>query len=56
MRGSAVAEAAPPPRSERRNCPVALAVVLIAFLGVLALTLAPTGMFVSAPGVTHADP
>ena len=40
-------------QASRRNCPIALAVFLIALLAVLAITFAPRGSFVTSPGVTH---
>jgi hypothetical protein len=40
--------------SERRTCPFALAIFLIAYVGILALIFAPQGTFVSPPPTAQA--
>lgn len=41
--------------SERRTCPLALAIFLVAYVGILAVIFAPKGTFVSAPPTSQAE-
>lgn len=41
--------------SERRTCPLALAIFLVAYVGILAVIFAPKGTFVSAPPTAQAE-
>lgn len=40
--------------SERRTSPLALAIFLVAYVGILAVIFAPKGTFVSAPATAQA--
>lgn len=40
--------------AERRTCPFALAIFLIAYVGILAVIFAPRGTFVSPPPTAQA--
>ena len=53
MRQAAMIDTPRLSQAKRRNCPVALAIFLIAWVAVLAITFAPEGRFVTSPGIIH---